>query len=66
MSADALSLLGGLLSAFWHLFTGWYLPGTNVTPAAFGLAILFIHLLVRRLVRMFDTQSTMKGRGEDE
>lgn len=66
MSADALSLLGGLLSAVWSLFTGWHLPGTNVTPAAFALAILFIWLLVRRLVRMFDTQSTMKGRGEDE
>lgn len=66
MSADALSLLGGLFSAVWNLFTGWYLPGTNVTPAALALAILFIWLLVRRLVRMFDTQSTMKGRGEDE
>lgn len=66
MSADALSLLGGLFSAVWELFTGWYLPGTNVTPAAFALAILFIWLLTRRLVRMFDTQSSMKGRGDDE
>lgn len=66
MTSDALSILGGLFSAVWYLFTGWYLPGTNVTPFAFGVAILFIHLLVRRLVRMFDTQSTMKGRGDDE
>lgn len=66
MSGDAVSLLGGLFSAVWSLFTGWYLPGTNVTPAAFALAILFIWLLIRRIVRMFDTQSTMKGRGEDE
>lgn len=66
MSADAMSLLGGLFSCFWQLFTGWYLPGTNVTPAAFALAILFITLLVRRLVRMFDTQTTVRGRGDDE
>lgn len=66
MSADALSVLSGLFSAVWQLFTGWYLPGTNVTPAAFAISILFIWLLIRRLVRMFDTQSTMKGRGEDE
>lgn len=66
MSADALSVLSSLFSAVWQLFTGWYLPGTNVTPAAFAISILFIWLLIRRLVRMFDTQSTMKGRGEDE
>lgn len=66
MSADALSLLSGLFSAFWRLFTEWYLPGTNVTPAAFALSILFIWLLIRRLVRMFDTQSSMKGRGDDD
>lgn len=64
MSGDALSLLSGLFSAFWTLFTGWYIPGTNVTPGAFALAILFIWLLVRRLVRMFDTESSMKG-GKD-
>lgn len=66
MSADALSLLGGLFSAIWQLFTGWHLPGTNVTPAALGLAILFIWLLTRWIVRLFGTQSTMKGRGDDE
>lgn len=66
MSADALSLLNGLFSAFWGLFTGFYIPGTNVTPAAFALAILFIWLLVRRLVRLFDTQSSVKGGGEDD
>lgn len=66
MSADALSLLSGLFSGVWQLFTGWYLPGTNVTPAAFALAILFIWLLIRRIVRMFDTQSTMRGGKDDD
>lgn len=66
MSGDALSLLSGLFSAFWTLFTGWYIPGTNVTPIAFSLAILFIWLLVRRLVRMFDVESSMKGGKGDE
>lgn len=66
MSADALSLLNGLFSAFWRLFIGWYIPGTNVTPAAFAIAILFVWLLVRRLVRMFDTESSMKGGGDGD
>ena len=66
MSADALLLLRGLFSAVWTLFTGWYLPGTNVTPAAFSLAILFIWLITRRIVRMFDTQSTMRGGGDGD
>ena len=30
MSGDALSLLNGLFSAVWSLFTGWYLPGTTL------------------------------------
>lgn len=66
MSADALSLLSGLFSAVWQLFNGWYLPGTNVTPGAFALSILFVWLLVRRIVRILDTQATMKGRGDDD
>lgn len=52
--------------AFCRLFTGWYIPGTNVTPAAFAIAILFVWLLVRRLVRMFDTESSMKGGGDGD
>lgn len=66
MSADGVSLLRGLFTAIWQLFNGWYLPGTNVTPGAFALAVLFIWLLVRRLVRILDTQSSMKGRGDDD
>lgn len=66
MSADALMLLRGLFSAFWQLFTGWYLPGTNVTPVAFALAILFIWLILRWIVRIFGMQSSMKGGGDSE
>lgn len=66
MSADVLYLLHGLFSALWTLFTGWYLPGTNVTPAAFALAILFIWLILRWIVRIFGMQSSMKGGGDSE
>lgn len=65
MSADVLSLLSGLFSAVWQLFNGWYLPGTNVTPGAFALSILFVWLLVRRIVRLFDSEGSVKGRGDD-
>ncbi len=66
MTNDALSLLGGLFSAVWQLFNGWYLPGTNVTPFAFSVSILFVWLLVRRIVRLFDSEGSVKGRGEDD
>lgn len=66
MSADVLLLLRGLFSALWTLVNGWYLPGTNVTPAAFALAILFIWLILRWIVRIFGMQSSMKGGGDSE
>lgn len=57
MSSDVLLLLGGLFRSVWTLFTGWYLPGTNVTPAAFSLSILFVWLIFRWIVRTFGTPS---------
>ena len=45
MTADALLVLQTLFQSIWMLFNSWYIPGTNVTPAAF-----FIFLICARFV----------------
>lgn len=45
MTADALLVLQTLFKSIWMLFNSWYIPGTNVTPAAF-----FIFLLCARFI----------------
>lgn len=40
MTADALLVVRFLFTTIWSLFTSWYIPGTNVTPAAMGFFLL--------------------------
>lgn len=53
MTSDALLVVQCLFSTIWELFTSWYIPGTNVTPAQFflflGSAVLGITFIVRIL-----------------
>lgn len=37
MSNDVLLAMQGFFNAIWLFLTGWYLPGTNITPASFML-----------------------------
>lgn len=53
MTSDAVFILSNMLSQAWRLFTSWYIPGTNVTPAALalfgivaGVSIKFINTFV--------------------
>lgn len=53
MTSDAILVVQCLFSTIWSLFTSWYIPGTNVTPAQFflflGSASLGITFIVRIL-----------------
>lgn len=53
MTSDAILVVQCLFSTIWTLFTSWYIPGTNVTPAQFflflGSASLGITFIVRLL-----------------
>lgn len=53
MTSDAILAVQCLFSTIWSLFTSWYIPGTNVTPAQFflflGSASLGITFIVRIL-----------------
>lgn len=54
MTSDAILVVQCLFSTIWSLFTSWYIPGTNVTPAQFflflGSASLGITFIVRLLM----------------
>jgi len=53
MTNDALLVLQCLFDVIWRLFTSWYIPGTETTPAAFlmfigvcGLALKFMYRVI--------------------
>lgn len=52
MTADAVQVVKLLFTAIWSLFTSWHIPGTNVSPAAWFMFILFA-VFVLRVVRRF-------------
>lgn len=53
MTADALLVLRTLFSVVWRLFNSWYIPGTNVTPAAFAFFLLGSNLALRAFKQFF-------------
>ena len=49
MTNDALSVLVCLFQTVWKLFSSWYIPGTNLTPAVLFFGIAFAVLVMRFL-----------------
>lgn len=47
MTSDALSVVRVLFSTIWSLFVSWYIPGTNVTPGAVFIFLMFAYFVVR-------------------
>lgn len=47
MTDDALSVVSLLFGSVFRLFTSWYIPGTNVTPAVAFFGILFIGIMFK-------------------
>lgn len=54
MTEDAFTILRYLFTSVWSLFTSFYIPGTNVTPAGFMFLALFVALVLRFLKRIFN------------
>lgn len=61
MTNDALLVLNTLFRSIFSLFTSWYIPGTNVTPAVAFFGILFISILFRVLSRVLGLWDDGKG-----
>lgn len=53
MTADALLVVQFLFTSIWSFFTSWYIPGTNVTPAAMFFFIMAVTVVFRILKRYF-------------
>lgn len=52
MTSDAILVVQCLFSTIWNLFTSWYIPGTQTTPAQFFLFLIMASLGVTFVVRM--------------
>lgn len=59
MTANAINFLRAFFSGIWHVMTSFYIPGTNVTPAAMFLGILGVTVIWKFFRRiLFDDNST--------
>ena len=52
MTADTLQVLKCLFTTVWTLFNGWYIPGTNTTPAQFFLFLTAAIITLRFIKRI--------------
>ena len=52
MPADALQVIKCLFTTVWTLFNGWYIPGTNTTPAQFFLFLTAAIITIRFIKRI--------------
>lgn len=53
MTADSLLIVQFLFTTIWRLFTSWYIPGTNVTPAAMAFLVLASSFIIRWVKQYF-------------
>ena len=53
MTDDTLSVVSLLFGSVFRLFTSWYIPGTNVTPAVAFFGILFIVIMFKIVGHVF-------------
>lgn len=52
MTNDALAVVSAIFENVFRLFTSWYIPGTNVTPAVAIFGIAFVSLVLRFLGKL--------------
>lgn len=52
MTSDAILVVKCLFKNIWSLFTSWYIPGTETTPAQFFLFLILASLSITFVVRM--------------
>lgn len=65
MTGNAITVLKFILAWGWRFLTGYYIPGTNVTPGAFLFMLIFTSFVINFFRRLFNvaesgTKSTHK------
>lgn len=61
MTNDAILVLECLFESVWLLFTSWYIPGTDVTPAGAFMFLAFAGLALRFLYRLVGLTPAVDG-----
>lgn len=61
MTNDALAVMEVLFQTIFGLFTSWYIPGTNVTPAVALFGVMFISLMFRFFAKLLGIWDDGKG-----
>ena len=52
MTSDAIMVVKCLFSTIWSLFTSWYIPGTQTTPAQFFLFLIMVSMSITFVIRL--------------
>lgn len=61
MTSDAIRFYLGYIPHIWKFFTSWYIPGTNVTPAAMCFFVLAVGLVIRTFKRLTSVSDASFG-----
>lgn len=58
MTQNALQTLTFILAWGWRFMTGYYIPGTNVTPGAVLFLIVFVKVVLSFIKRLSDVSGS--------
>lgn len=61
MSDSALQIVGALFEVIWKLFTGWHIPGTEMTPMGLALFFASAGIGLRFVLQLFGSNSASAG-----
>lgn len=61
MTQNAFQVMRFILAWGWRFFTGYYIPGTNVTPGAMLLFVAFSALIIDFTRRMFNVTASSRS-----
>lgn len=61
MTSDAIQFYLGYIPQIWKFFISWYIPGTDVTPAALCFFVLAVGLVIRTVKRLTSVSDASFG-----
>lgn len=61
MSDSALQIVKALFEIVWKLFTGWHIPGTEMTPMGLALFFASAGIGLRFVLQVFSSNSASAG-----
>ena len=62
MTSDGVLIVQFIFQTIWQFFTGWYIPGTGTTPAAFFLFVGSAGIGLKIILRVL-SRSAVAGSG---